>query len=152
METIYHSVCSLVEKHPYYMASYPCKLPEETIIYSGRTAIDCDLLNWNVNLIVAREIDLCHAECECVVWKETTRRQPGLSFNINMSSYQYRKSLCGDKMILRPSYLHNGISYTGKMASLYWIRAQYAVGVCPLTMKNSSRICFRWHCTLHILL
>ena len=26
-------------------------------------------------------------------------------------------------MILRPSYLHNGISYTGKMTSLYWIRA-----------------------------
>ena len=45
-------------------------------------------------------------------------------FNIKMSSYQYRKSHCGDKMILRPSYLHNGISYTGKMISLYWIRAQ----------------------------
>ena len=30
----------------------------------------------------------------------------------------------GDKTILRPSYLHNGISYTGKMTSLYWIRAQ----------------------------
>ena len=44
-------------------------------------------------------------------------------FNIKMSSYQYRKSHCGDKTILRPSYLHNGISYTGKMASLYWIRA-----------------------------
>ena len=27
-------------------------------------------------------------------------------------------------MILRPSYLHNGISYTGKITSLYWIRAQ----------------------------
>ena len=39
-----------------------------------------------------------------------------------MTSYQYRKSHCGDKMILRPSYLHNGISYTG-MTSLYWIRA-----------------------------
>ena len=45
-------------------------------------------------------------------------------FNIKMSSYQYGKSHCGDKTILRPSYLHNGISYTGKMTSLYWIRAQ----------------------------
>ena len=45
-------------------------------------------------------------------------------FNIKMSSYQYRKPHCGDKTILRPSYLHNGISYTGKMASLYWIGAQ----------------------------
>ena len=42
-----------------------------------------------------------------------------------MSSYQYRKSHYGDKTILRPSYLHNGISYTGKMASLYWIRALF---------------------------
>ena len=44
-------------------------------------------------------------------------------FNIKMTSYHYRKSHCGDKTILRPSYLHNGISYTSKMASLYWIRA-----------------------------
>ena len=37
--------------------------------------------------------------------------------NIKMSSYQYRNSHCGDKTILRSSYLHNGISYTGKTAS-----------------------------------
>ena len=43
-----------------------------------------------------------------------------------MSSYQYRKSHCGDKTILWPSYLHNGISYTSKMTSLYWIRALVA--------------------------
>ena len=50
-------------------------------------------------------------------------RIPGPWFNIKMSSYQYRKSHCGDKTILRPSYLHNGISYTGKTTSLYWIGA-----------------------------
>ena len=33
------------------------------------------------------------------------------------------KSHCGDKTILWPSYLHNRISYTGKMASLYWVGA-----------------------------
>ena len=49
---------------------------------------------------------------------------PGPWFNMKTISYQYRKSHCGDKTILRPSYLHNGISYTGKMTSLYWIRAQ----------------------------
>ena len=48
---------------------------------------------------------------------------PGPRFNIKMSSYQYRKSHCGDKTVVRSSYLHNGISYTGKMSSLYWIRA-----------------------------
>ena len=50
------------------------------------------------------------------------RWNPGLQFNIKMSSYQYRKSHCGDKTVVRSSYLHNGISYTGKMSSLYWIR------------------------------
>ena len=50
--------------------------------------------------------------------------KPGSWFNKNMSSYQYRKSHCGDKTVVRSSYLHNGISHTGKMAFLYWIRAQ----------------------------
>ena len=31
--------------------------------------------------------------------------------------YQYRKSHCEDNTVLRPSYLHNGISYTGKAVS-----------------------------------
>ena len=45
-------------------------------------------------------------------------------FNIKMPSYQCRKSHCGDKTVLRPSYLHNEISFIDKMASLYWIRAR----------------------------
>ena len=49
-------------------------------------------------------------------------------FNIKMSSYQYRKSHCRDKTVVRLSYLYNGISYTGKMSSLYWIRAQKCSG------------------------
>ena len=52
------------------------------------------------------------------------RSNAGHWFNIKITSYQYKKSHCGDKTILRPSYLHNGISYTGKTTSLYWIRAQ----------------------------
>ena len=38
-----------------------------------------------------------------------------------MPSYQYRKSHCIDKTVVRSFYLHKDISYTGKMASLYWI-------------------------------
>ena len=49
------------------------------------------------------------------------KKSPGPWFNIKMTSYQYRKSHYGDKTILRLSHLHNGISYTGKMSSLYWI-------------------------------
>ena len=48
---------------------------------------------------------------------------PGPRFNIKMTSYQYRKFHCGDKTVARSSYLHNGISYTGKTSCLYWIRA-----------------------------
>ena len=33
-----------------------------------------------------------------------------------MASYQYRKSQCGDKTVVRSSYLHNGNSYTDKTA------------------------------------
>ena len=53
-----------------------------------------------------------------------TDYQPGPWFNIKMSSYQYRKSHYGDKTVVRSSYLHNGISYAGKMSSLYWISPQ----------------------------
>ena len=49
---------------------------------------------------------------------------PGLWFSDKMPSYQYRKSHCGDKTVVRSSYLHNRISYTGKMASWYWISPQ----------------------------
>ena len=49
--------------------------------------------------------------------------KPGPWSNIKMSSYQYRESHCGDKTVVRWSYFHNGISYTGKTVSLYWIRA-----------------------------
>ena len=51
------------------------------------------------------------------------RSTAGPWVNIKMSSYQYRKSHCRDKTVVRSSYLHNGISYTGKMSSLYWIRS-----------------------------
>ena len=65
----------------------------------------------------------------CKKWRFITchKQGPGPWFNIKTSSCQYRKSHCGDKTILRPFYLHNGISYTGKMTSLYWIKDQ-----CPM--------------------
>ena len=51
----------------------------------------------------------------------TSFEEPLPWFNNKIPSYQYRKSHCGDKTILRPSYLHNGISYTDKTTALYWI-------------------------------
>ena len=62
--------------------------------------------------------------------------------NIKMPSYQYRESHCGDKTILRSSYLHNGISYTGKMASLYWIRALTILGTSDSSLHISDKKTF----------
>ena len=60
----------------------------------------------------------CHDNSPSNEWRS------GPQFNTKISSNRYRKSHCGDKTVVRSSYLHNGISYTGKMTSLYWIRAK----------------------------
>ena len=67
---------------------------------------------------------------------------PGPWFNIKISSYQYRKSHCGDKTVVRSSYLHNGISYTGKMSSLYWTGAQAPFVTRTSTAMASMNIFF----------
>ena len=58
--------------------------------------------------------------CECAHLRGTYAcpvLYHGPRFNIEMSSYQYRNSHCGDEMVERLSYIHNGNSYTGKMES-----------------------------------
>ena len=57
-------------------------------------------------------------------WHHYIETSTGLYFNIKMLSWQCRKSHCGDKTVVRSSYLHNGISYTCETISLYWIGAQ----------------------------
>ena len=54
-------------------------------------------------------------------WSGLIKAEPGACFNIKMPSDQCRKShcVCGDKTIIRSSYLHNGIYYTGETASSY---------------------------------
>ena len=88
------------------------------------------------------------------ICQETTgfsAKEPGPRFNIKMSSYQYRKSHCGDKTVVRSSYVHNGISYTGKMSSLYWIGTEefrallvalFLVWTCFWKKKRSRG---KWH-------
>ena len=53
-------------------------------------------------------------------------------FNIKMSSYQYTKSHCGDKTVVKSSFFHSGISYTGKMTSLYWFDPQVSIAILSL--------------------
>ena len=43
-------------------------------------------------------------------WDILLLRETGPWFNIKIPFYQYRKFHCGDKTIVRSSYLHNGIS------------------------------------------
>ena len=69
-----------------------------------------------------------------------------------MSSYQYRKSHCGDKTVVRSSYLHNGISYTGKTASLYWIRIQVVSFYWLFTNFYSSNCFIVKHCMVFKLI
>ena len=69
-------------------------------------------------------------------------KAPGPWFNIKMPSYQFRKSHCGDKTVVRSSYLHNGISYTGKTTSLYWTSAQSSQ--CPVHILQTDKLTQKW--------
>ena len=87
-------------------------------------------------------LPICCSACECVYvcvqWSprglqynfKLSNNESGPRFNIKMSSYQYSKSHCGDKTVLRSSYLHKGIPYTGKMSSLYWFSPQKLIPNC----------------------
>ena len=47
--------------------------------------------------------------CWCPVPNRHIHKHPGPWFNIKTLSYEYWKSHCGDKTVVRSSYLHNGI-------------------------------------------
>ena len=70
--------------------------------------------------------------------------------SIKMLSYQYRKCHCGDKMIIRLSYLHNGNSYTGKKASLYWISPQIVLKMNTLQLLGTSIKKLVWWMHFHL--
>ena len=61
---------------------------------------------------------------------------PVLWFNIEMSPYHYRESHCGDKTVVRSSYLHNGISYAGMMTSLFYIKPPGLYGLGHFNANN----------------
>ena len=89
----------------------------------------------------------CDLWCHSRTWTQShiltqisSKLHPGPWFNIKMTSYRYRNSHCGDKTVVRSSYVLNGISYTGKMTSLYWVRAQG---------PSQYRGCLSWYRDLH---
>ena len=92
------------------------KLPSDKC---QQTSLMISKWTWVSHVCLSWRLFLC-VHC----WNRWCYKAPGPWFNIKMPSYQYRKFHCGDKTVVRSSYLHNGISYTGKVASLYWINAQ----------------------------
>ena len=78
-------------------------------------------INRTTNLVPYLKSSHCNSFKVCSTYRFPLW-EPGPWFNIKLQSYQYRKSHCGDKTVIRSSYLYNGISHTGKMTSLYWMR------------------------------
>ena len=116
----------LLVQHPYMVAAF---LPAATCQYCHNSLAMVCTRNLKTSLLIVFPIPrwwglLMHH------WGKWSRRTRA-PIQYKMSSYQYRKSHCGDKTVIRSSYLHNGISYTGKASSLYWIR------VLPLPSKCS---------------
>ena len=111
----------------------------ETI--DGRNISSPSLVGMNV-----QHGQISMGSCNGDVISVASTSAPGGWINIKMPSYQYRKSHCGDKTILRPSHLHNEISYTGKTTSLYWLGAQKSLqrsylGSFTLQITGKSSVC-----------
>ena len=58
-----------------------------------------------------------------------------------MSSYKYKNSYRGDKTILQPFYLHNGIPYTGETTHLHWIRLLDLHGLVTIPFVSFLAVC-----------
>ena len=91
-------------------------------------AIMCPITPWglvNIHLTISMLTIKYSIRNKSISWLLMSWQlvSPG-PINIKMLSNLYRKSHCGNKTIIWPSYLHNGISYTGERLSLYWIGAQ----------------------------
>ena len=95
----------------------------DCVIILSVCCVWCGLLYLTVTLKHTLDNQLMNCST-CIVASRSCLSLTGPWFNIKKSSYQYRKSHCGDKTVVRSSYLHNEISYTGKMASFYWISPQ----------------------------
>ena len=94
----------------------------------------------NTTVVVSRCSDSCFLTGSTCLNSLGPSDRWGPRFNIKISSYQYRKSHWGDKTVVRSSYHHNGISYTGKISALYWIRAlQVDIGSGIFLLHDGSK-------------
>ena len=104
---------------------------------------ECDPIITQDQIITWENLHFGRYVClSCICWC------PGPRFNMNMLSYQYRKSHCGDKTVVRSFYLHNGISYTGKMSFLYWTGAVVPLAQGIYIHHNEMADRYMWGVTL----
>ena len=81
----------------------PCHTIDTRLIFGKENGLANTCFSWS--MIGFTLLHPCNR-----AWVEKKYR-----FIMQMLSYQYRKSHSGDTTVVRSSYLHNGISYTGKM-------------------------------------
>ena len=116
---------------------YPKGIPlPSSILFSIQTIVTQNQGNWDFSFIrwSNTEAKLIKEQSNLIItliFHQNVHQHPksyevcwaslnsGAWFNIKIPSYQYRKSHCGDKTVVRSSYLHNGISYTGKMTDIF---------------------------------
>ena len=102
------------------------------------------MLNWDVVILMCSQcndnvsIHICYLTNTCNPLMEIrglSQRKDGL---FRYGDFHYK-----DQMVVRPSYLYNGYSYTGKTTSLYWGRALTVVipSGGRLNIKMSSYQC-----------
>ena len=94
------------------------------------------------SLISDCTMTVCKASCTSLPPWPIRLSLPGTGprFNIKMPSYQYRKSHCEDKTVVRSSYLHNGTFYTDKTSSLYWIGALVTAATALICKLNAFHL------------
>ena len=84
-------------------------------------------------LLLEIRISICTRWPNCDIAPECDSKKDIKKCDSKRTSYQYRKSHCGEKTIVGSSYLHNRIFYTDKTSS-YWISALVIYGT--NTKKN----------------
>ena len=80
---------------------------------------------------------LLHRQCQINSLKRLTGAGP--RFNKKTPSYRIRNPIVEIKTVVRSSYLHNRISYTGKMSSLYLIGDQLVADAYPMILMLERR-------------
>ena len=102
----------------------------------------CSLIFMNSSSLITQVLQGCFTRSRAIL---RAPRYPEPWFNLKMSSYQYRKSHRGEKTVVRSSYLHNWIFYTGKTTSWYWIIPLIVIPCLTTTKHDKGQTVWIFH-------